>query len=227
MLEMAPRQDRIARLAGLLAVLGLHGAVLYGLWHYRILPPPNQDVTVFVSLLQDTPKPPPEPPRPKPPKPRPVKLDQPRLSEPPAAQQLVSQAQVVSPAEPFAPPPPPTLPAIEAPVEVVAPTPPPPKPAGPMNLTGDLAVVCPQRNPPVYPAISRRLGEEGKVVLRVELNERGQIDRSAIKTSSGYARLDEAALTAIRHWRCNPALREGTPVRAVALQPFNFVLEGR
>ena len=65
------------------------------------------------------------------------------------------------------------------------------------------------------------------MVLRVELDETGQVDRATVKISSGYARIDEAALAVVRRWRCNPARRDGAAVRAVAIQPFNFVLEGR
>ena len=43
--------------------------------------------------------------------------------------------------------------------------------------------------------------------------------------SSGYHRLDEAAIAAVRTWRCNPPLQNGQPVRAIALQPFSFVLQ--
>jgi protein TonB len=74
---------------------------------------------------------------------------------------------------------------------------------------------------------SRRAGEQGRVVLRVELDERGSVTQASVATSSGLPRLDDAALSAVRQWRCNPASRGGVPVRAVALQPFNFVLEGR
>lgn len=94
-------------------------------------------------------------------------------------------------------------------------------------LTADLAIACPIRTPPSYPPLSRRLGEEGKAVLRVELDDAGQVDLATIKTSSGYSRLDEAALSAVRQWRCNPARRGGVAVRAVAIQPINFVLEGQ
>ncbi len=223
MLELATQQDRIARLAGFAVVLALHGALLYSLWHYHMLPPPAQAATLFVDLLRDPPKPPPEPPKPKPPKLQPVKLERPRPPEPPPPQQIVAQAPVLSPAEPVAPPPPPAPPIIEAPPEPA----PPSKPAGPLVLSGDLAVSCPQRSPPAYPSISRRLGEEGKVLLRVELDESGAVDRATIKSSSGFARLDDAALSAVKHWRCSPPMRDSVAVRAIALQPFNFVLEGK
>lgn len=209
------------RLAGLFIVLAAHGVLLYSLWHDRILPPPSEATTLFVDLLKEPPKP--EPPKAEPPKPKPQPVKLARPPEPPP-RQLVAQAPVLSPTEPVAPLPPPVPPIIDAPPE---PAPPPPKPASPVALGGDLAVSCPERTPPDYPSISRRLGEEGKAVLRVELDQRGQIDRATIKTSSGYARLDEAALSAVRHWRCNPAMRDGIAVRAVAIQPFNFVLEGR
>lgn len=220
---LRPRQNaRSARLAGLSVVLALHGALLYSLWHDRVLPPPAEAATLFVDLLTDTPKV--ELPKPDPPKPKPAKREQP--VQPPPPQQLAAQAPVVSPSDPVAPPPPPLPPRIEVPIEPVPPAPP-PKPVGPAVLSGELALTCPDRAPPSYPAISRRLGEEGKVVLRVELDETGRVDRATITISSGYARIDEAALATVKRWRCSPASRDGAAVRAVAIQPFNFVLEGR
>jgi protein TonB len=212
--------EREARLAGFFVVLAMHGAVLYSLWQYRVLPPPSETTTLFVDLLNEPPKP--EPAKPPPPKPQPVKWVKPIEAPPP--QQLVVQMPMASPLDPVAPPPPTSR--IEAPVE---PAPPPAsaEPAASVALAGDLAMVCPERTPPTYPSLSRKLGEEGKAVLRVEVDESGQIDRASIITSSGYARLDEAALSAVKHWRCKPAQQEGAAVRAVALQPFNFVLEGR
>jgi protein TonB len=212
--------EREARLACFFVVLAMHGAVLYSLWQYRVLPPPSETTTLFVDLLNEPPKPKPS----KPPlsNPQPVRLMKP--IDPPPPQRMAAQAPVVSPVEPAAPPPP--TPRIEAPVEP-APLSPPAEPAAPVALAGDLAMVCPERTPPAYPSLARKLGEEGKAVLRVELDENGQVDRASIKTSSGYARLDEAALSAVKHWRCNPAKQDGFVVRAVALQPFNFVLEGR
>jgi protein TonB len=87
-------------------------------------------------------------------------------------------------------------------------------------------VSCPERTPPSYPSLSRRLGEEGTVLLRAELDEHGFVAAVRIASGSGHPRLDEAALAAIRTWRCTPAQRNGQPVRAVALQPFKFILQG-
>ena len=120
------------------------------------------------------------------------------------------------------------------------PLPPPPQPepepepapavpqisTGPVLLSSELSVSCPELAAPVYPSISRRMGEEGKLVLRVELDEKGRVDKARVATSSGYSRLDNAALETVRKWRCKPSTREGQAVRAVALQPFNFVLQG-
>jgi len=220
---------------GFAVVLVLHGAALYGLWHYRLIPSPVEAATVFVNFVAPPPPLEKKPLRLEPPKP--VKLEKPRRVEmPPPPRQLVVEAPVVMPEEPVAPPPP----VIAAPVVVSqpeppappppappppAPPPPAPKPAGPVMLVSELSVACPHRSPPSYPSLSRRLGESGKVVLRVELAEDGSVDEARVTTSSGFRRLDEAALAAVRLWRCDPPRRGGEPVRAVALQPFNFNLE--
>lgn len=95
-----------------------------------------------------------------------------------------------------------------------------------MTLTSELALVCPERRPPPYPSVSRRLGESGRVLLRVELDESGRVVKARVVESSGFARLDSAALTAVRNWRCTPPRQDGHPVGAVALQPFDFTLDG-
>jgi protein TonB len=208
------------QLIGLLFVLALHGAALYGLWSYRIIPSPDEAITLMVNLINPPPpeQPKPEPPKPEPPKPQPPK---PRPIDPPPPEHphLVAEAPVVLPDEPvaYAPPPPPPEPVVEAP----------PSPPQPVVLSDELSVSCPERSPPEYPSLSMRANEQGKVVLRVELGEDGRVASAAVKTSSGHRRLDEAALNAVRTWRCNLPVRNGVAVRAVALQPFNFILEGR
>lgn len=213
-MERTPPPFRPERAAGLAFVVALHAAALWGLWQHRLLPDAQEAVTLFVNFI--TPPPPKkreEPKPPPPPKPRPIEKPQPR--------QIVAETPVVAPADPVAPPPPPRpAPAIEAPPA------PPPRPAEPVMLGGELSVACPERTPPRYPHHSRRMGEEGSVVLRVELDEHGNVSTARVATSSGFARLDEAALAAVRGWRCVPPMHHGRPARAVAVQPFNFVLQG-
>lgn len=95
---------------------------------------------------------------------------------------------------------------------------------GPVTLSNELAVNCPERAAPAYPPASMRLREVGNVLLRVELDEQGLVSLVQVAESSGYPRLDEAAQRAVRTWRCTPARRNGVVTRSVALQPINFVL---
>jgi periplasmic protein TonB len=82
------------------------------------------------------------------------------------------------------------------------------------------------RNPaPPYPALSKRMGEEGKVVLRVSVNPQGSADSVDIKTSSGSPRLDESAQKTVRNWKFVPAKRGDTPVQSWVLVPIIFKLE--
>jgi protein TonB len=232
-MKMRPgRWDRNHALA-LLLVLAVHGAVLYGLSSIRVTPQPSEAVTLFVTLIspsQPKPSSAPPPQAPVQPKqarpPKPVEREAPRPVEPPHYH-LATEAPVVSPAEATELRPPPE-PAIDAPESGASDAQSSPSQAdGPVSLTSDLALVCPVRTPPPYPSVSRRLGENGKVVLQVELDETGRVTAAKVITSSGHPRLDAAALAAVKSWRCQPAQREGQAVRAVALQPFEFTLEGR
>ena len=239
-MKMRPGRWDWNRAVALLVVLAVHGAVLYGLSSVRMIPPPSEAVTLFVTLIsppQPQPKPltapppqtpaqpkqarPPEPPR----QPRPVEREAPRPPEPPHYH-LATEAPVTSPTERTELRPP-AEPAVDAPESGASDALPSPSPAtGPVTLTSDLALVCTVRNPPPYPSVSRRLGETGKVVLRVELDETGRVGAAKVITSSGHPRLDAAALAAVNTWRCQPPQRDGQAVRSVALQPFEFTLEG-
>jgi protein TonB len=214
------------KLIGTLLMLVLHALVLYSAMSYKLIPPPDETVTLMVNLINPPPLKKEEPPLPEPrrPPPKKVVLEKPKPVDPPKpVPMLVAEATVTNVSEYVAPPPPPepiieTTPMPEA--VVVAP----PSPPANVTLTSELSLACPHRTPPDYPIASRRLAESGRVVLRVELDETGQITTVKIKESSGYKRLDEAGLAAVRMWRCNAAIRGGEAVRAVALQPFDFVL---
>lgn len=99
-----------------------------------------------------------------------------------------------------------------------------PAPEAVVTLTTDLAVSCTHRPTPVFPTSARRLRESGRVVVKVWLNANGQVEDSQIALSSGYPRLDNAAIATVERWRCNAATRNGVAVPTVALQPFDFEL---
>lgn len=79
---------------------------------------------------------------------------------------------------------------------------------------------------PDYPSLSRRLGEQGKVLLRVQVTADGAAGSVALQTSSGSTRLDHAALEAVKKWRFIPAKRGGQPFSALVVVPVSFSLEG-
>lgn len=219
-------ENRLSKWMGMLFVLAIHGALLYAAMSYKLIPPPQEALTLMVNLINPPPKVE-EPPPPEPPKPPPKKVElvkEKPIVRPTPAPVLVAEAPVVSPADPVAPPPP-----VE-PVKEVPPAPEPvaevpAKPVAPVQLS-ELSLGCPQRTEPEYPAVSRRKGEHGQVKLRVELDEGGHVTNVKVEQSSGYKRLDDAGMAAVKSWRCNAATRDGKPVRAVALQPFDFILEG-
>lgn len=78
---------------------------------------------------------------------------------------------------------------------------------------------------PTYPSRSRQYEEEGTVVLRVLVKDDGTAGTIEIKSSSGYALLDESAKAAVRAWRFNPATSDGKPVSEWFLVPIPFTLQ--
>lgn len=79
--------------------------------------------------------------------------------------------------------------------------------------------------PPSYPALSRRLGEEGKVLLKVRVGTGGQPLAVDLEKSSNFPRLDEAARRVVAHWRFVPAKRGDEPCEASVIVPIVFKLE--
>ena len=79
--------------------------------------------------------------------------------------------------------------------------------------------------PPAYPAISKRLGEQGRVVVRVLIDENGLPQQAELQTSSGHARLDQAALNAVMSWRYVPGRKAGKAQAMWFHVPITFDLK--
>ncbi|QGL81329.1 energy transducer TonB [Stenotrophomonas maltophilia] len=79
--------------------------------------------------------------------------------------------------------------------------------------------------PPAYPIQSLRNHEQGTVLLRVEVDTRGQPVAVSVERSSGSRNLDQAARQQVlKHWRFEPAQRDGVAVPAIGMVPVQFSL---
>ena len=78
--------------------------------------------------------------------------------------------------------------------------------------------------PPGYPHLAATLGQQGLVVLRMTIGADGQVTAVEVLESSGYARLDQAALAALAKWRFTPAVINGVPVESEQVLPVRFRL---
>ena len=77
---------------------------------------------------------------------------------------------------------------------------------------------------PAYPSMSKRLGEEGQVLLRVLVGQEGGAEQIQVLRSSGFARLDEAAKAAVSRWRFIPAKVGNDATTAWVQVPVTFEL---
>lgn len=78
---------------------------------------------------------------------------------------------------------------------------------------------------PEYPRLSRQRNEHGKVVVKVLIGVDGLPQKAEIKVSSGFERLDTAALTTAMAWRYVPGKRGGVPEAMWFLVPIQFVMD--
>ncbi|ENO95079.1 TonB family protein, partial [Thauera phenylacetica B4P] len=99
--------------------------------------------------------------------------------------------------------------------------------AAPATVTAARFDAAYLNNPrPGYPALSRRLREEGQVTLRVLVSPDGQPAQVELRTSSGSERLDRAAREAVARWRFVPARRGDIAIESWVLVPIVFKLQG-
>ena len=80
-------------------------------------------------------------------------------------------------------------------------------------------------SPPIYPRISKRLGEEGIVRVRLDISIAGTTTHAIIVQTSGFDRLDEAALRAVKNWKFKPAIKGGRPVETSIDIPVRFTIQ--
>lgn len=186
-------------LAAAVLVVALHGSALYLLGRDSTAAPPQVSVPLSVSFTTAA-------------EPAPART----IRKPPPAKP--------SPAPPPAAP----EPAEAARAAVSAPdiADPPSAEAEPRAISAPRFDAAYLNNPaPAYPSLSRRLGEEGRVLLRVFVGADGRARELQVQTSSGYARLDHAAHDAVARWRFLPARRGDEPVGAWVLVPVSFTLK--
>ena len=101
------------------------------------------------------------------------------------------------------------------------------KTSGADNLAAYTSTAKPryQENaPPSYPVSARLRGYEGIVLISAEILSEGRVGNVKIKSSSGYAILDQSALEAVRAWKFDPARKMGKPVPVRVDIPIRFVL---
>ena len=109
-----------------------------------------------------------------------------------------------------------------APAPAIASAPAAPVPGTPKTITSGVEYI--QAPQPVYPLMSKRMGEQGKVILRVLVSETGKPGEVQIQTSSGSARLDEAGRQAAMRAVFKPHLEDGRAVAVYVIVPLNFQL---
>ncbi len=192
-------------------IAGVHvGALAAVVWGRTGELPTRTAMPMMVSFIVEQPKPQAEP---LPPPKRPPPPERPK----PKPQMVASTAPTPVPME--APP------MEELPTEVVQA--PPPEPAPPAPTVPPNFVAAYLNNPaPQYPYLSKQRREEGTVMLRVLVNARGTADQVLVERSSGFSRLDEAAVEVVqKRWRFVPAKQGDEAVAAWVLIPMIFKLK--
>lgn len=169
-------------------------------------------------------KPPPPPPKPQKVKPTPTPPK--RVAPSPAPVALAPAPTEPSTNTVAAEPAPPAAPAAAKVAEVAAPPPAPPNPE-PVREPPRADASWSGNTPPPYPALARRMGEQGEVRLDIQVAMDGTVSDIRLKVSSGSTLLDQTAMETVRKWRFRPATVGG---KAVAEWYHNwrwvFKLEG-
>jgi len=222
----SPRERRLI----LALVVVAHATALIGISRLAQQPAPVPETPISVALIElPVPIPPvavPTPPTP--PEPKPVVKPQPRpkvRAPQPPAPAPVPQVESASAISADAIPQPPQEAPREAPTPAAAPARPTPE-APPAIVAARFDAAYLNNPAPAYPPLSRRMREEGKVMLRVQVTAEGLPGKVELAESSGFGRLDNAARDAVQRWRFVPAKQDGRAIDAWVIVPIVFKLEG-
>jgi protein TonB len=214
-----PIRYRPLKAASMATVVAAHVAALgFALfWVHQAVTPPEPVVMSVSFITPPEPVKAPEPVPPAPPPPQPVLKPKPKPV-------IASTRTTPEPDAIVAPPPvdDPT-PEAAAPVQAYSAAAEPTPPGQPEPPRYDMSYLS---NPqPGYPAMSKKMHEEGTVVLRVHVSAGGEALDVDVAKSSGSGRLDDAALRAVRKWKFVPSKRGDTPVDGIAMVPLVFSLK--
>ncbi len=224
---MNPRVITVA-----VGVLAAHAIMLAAAWLHRNAPPPKEIEVQSITAQLIPPAPAAQPvavqsaAQPAPPKP--VPREKPKVEPKPVQKavkptpQPVAQSPSPTPAPAAADPTPaPAAPAPAAPAAAPGPARETMQVSAPKNVS---ALSC-NFVKPTYPSMSRRRGETGTAYVHFIIGVTGKIESVQLQKSSGYPRLDEAALDATRASTCPPYIENGQAIRAAHTLPFNFTLD--
>ena len=202
-------------------ILALHGLLLAWLSGLATRPPDEEARPFSMRMLPAEPPPaasPLPPPRPAPTRP---------AAAPPSLQPPPRPAPVLAATAPaavtaFTVP---AQPAVAMPAPAAAPVAASAAAATPATVPARFDADYLHNPKPSYPALSRRMGEEGRVVLRVQVKADGTAETVDVAESSGFPRLDQAARDAVQRWRFVPARRGDQAVPSSIRVPLLFRLE--
>lgn len=215
----APLRRRRPALSGL--VLAVHVALVAALWQLDAVSAAVQEVApLMVSIVSPSPQP----------EARVLPAPAPRQPLPPPVVLAVPPVEIDRPAPPpvlavqVAAPPPAPAPVSPQPTPVPALVAPPPAASAPLQVApGQLRY---RVEPPIeVPRASRRLREQGTVLVHVRVDVQGLPQDVRLARSSGFDRLDQQALGAMRQARFIPCTANGKPVECEADAPFLYELE--
>lgn len=173
-------------------------------------------IAVFDVFSPPVPPAPPPPPKAQPKPVEQVKLPSPIVAPPPVVRVSTQPAQLIATA---------AAPVVSE--AIAGPASAEPQVTIPIESVGDISSTMISAPPPRYPHESRRKREQGTVQLLVLLAADGSVANIEVARTSGFVRLDQAALSAVRRWKWSPVRRGGVAVMVRGLVEIPFILQDR